>query len=185
MVWPCTGHAAHARQNSAKRRIHGVAQKRCHSIIAMGQKEKENLETSGKALPGRERLGIVTRVRITGGVHHRKGYSGVVMGVTRCFTMDVKVAGQPVRILRVWKISIQEEAGLNTEQMVESVQSWMRVADILEAEPEVSEMLLKVCMQLMEHRVAPGEAGVHVVLDASLEVVQQMWKAMRREDNKK
>ena len=146
--------------------------------------KKEKVETGGESPVGEENLGIATRVRIIGGVHRGKGYSGVIVGVTRCF-MDVRVTGQPTKVLRVRKTSVQEEVGPGTEQTVEEKPTRMRVTDILEMEPEISEMLLKVCVRLVEHGVAPGEAGAHVVLDAGLEVAQRMWKAMqtrRREE---
>lgn len=83
------------------------------------------------------------------------------MGAMHCF-VDMKIAGQPGRILKVKKTSMQEEPGSNTKPMMESVRTRMWVTDLLEAEPEVSEMLLKVCMRLVEHGVAPeGCWGTH------------------------
>ena len=56
--------------------------------------------------------------------------------------------------------------------MREKKQQRVQVAEVLETEQEVGEMLLKICVRLMRHGVLPGDAGAHAALDAGLEVMQ-------------
>lgn len=108
-------------------------------------------------------------VRITGGVHRRCGYAGVIAGETRCY-VDVWVP-QLRQQLRVRKTSVQaaESAEVKgTGWAGRAVPSALKQDEKESATLRIMNDLMAICKQLAELGVAEGDAHLHAVIDAGL-----------------
>jgi hypothetical protein len=85
---------------------------------------------------------------------------------------------------QVHKTSVQVEQKQKEERAKMEKQQRVRMAKVLEADMEVGEALLRVCLQLIGQGVCPGDAGAHAALNAELEAARQVWQGVTREDEK-
>ena len=133
---------------------------------------------TGSEVPQEEEGGLTTmQVHIIRDMHCQQGHVGIIVGIMQCF-MDVKVAGHPQWILRVCKMTVVLVEVEPKEPTRKEKEHRMWVAEVLEAEQVIGEMLVKICVWLARHEVLPGDVGAYTAHDAGLEVVQQMWRGM-------
>jgi hypothetical protein len=108
-------------------------------------------------------------VHITGGVHRRCGYTGVIAGKTRCY-VDVWVP-QLRQQLRVRKTSVRAAPGV-AEKGHGGLGHAMPSAQKLDGgDPATLQLmsdLMAICVRLAELGVSEGDANLHAIIDAGL-----------------
>jgi hypothetical protein len=113
------------------------------------------------------------RVRITGGIYKKHGYSGEITGSTPCMVY-VAVPGRP-HPLRLRRTSVESAESEAEERMKEDppTRAQGSVAEVLASDEGLRTSLTEVCVRLTRHGFHAGNKDIHTMVDAVMTAVAQ------------